>query len=145
MELSTLKHRAIIVGKLTLAASIFASGIIAHDPLQASYKLATDLFAPDTTQYTRSLSAHDKAVIAEFNSTTTQEQCHNAAEARVFLKEAQVSVLQAQHSLAESKRLELASMPSTTTSNFQNDANFTASLDIQSAATSYKTNKSSTK
>lgn len=145
MELSTLKHRAIIAGKLTLAASIFAAGIASHDPLQASYRLANDLFAGTPATYERSLSAHDIAVRDEFNSTTTQAQCHQAAEARVFLQEAQVSTLQAQHQLAESKRLELASQPSTTLSNFQNEANFTASLDIQSAATSYKTNKSSTK
>lgn len=141
----TVKHRAIIAGKLTLAASIFAAGIASHDPLQASYNLASSLFAGTPATYERSLSAHDKAVAIEFNSTTTQAQCHQASEARIYLQEAQAAIIEAQHNLAESKRLELASQPSTTLSNFQNEANFTASLDIQSAATSYKTNKSSTK
>lgn len=145
MDYSLLKHRALLAGKLTLAAMIFASGVISHDPLKASYRLASDLFGNDTTQYVRALSEHDKAVIAEFSASTTQAQCHQAAEARVYLREAQAKVTAAQHDLAESKRLELASQPSTTLSNFQNEANFTASLDIQSAATSYKTNKSSTK
>ena len=145
MELSTLKTRAIIAGKITLVAIIFASGVASHNTLERTYRFTADLFAPSTTQYARALSAHDQAVLAEFTASSTQAQCKNAAESRVYLKEAQTNVLKAQHELAESKRLELASQADASTSNFASESNFTASLDVQSASLTYKTGKSSTK
>jgi len=145
MQLSTLKTRALLAGKVSAAIIIFASGVASHDTLKRTQSFYNDLFAGTPATYERALSPHDKAVIAEFTASSTQAQCHQAAEARVYLQEAQAAILQAQHNLAESKRLELLAQPDSTTSNFTNEANFTASLDSQSAATSYKTNKSSTK